>query len=62
MSNYLQMPYQDIIGENSPVQKALKYLRVFADEKPMPNANTIQIGIGPNSDAPIGIVRWYWFD
>lgn len=42
MSNYLQMPYQDIIGENSPVQKALKYLRVFADEKPMPNANTTQ--------------------
>ena len=42
MSNYLQMPYQDIIGENSLVQKALKYLRVFADEKPMPNANTTQ--------------------
>lgn len=42
MNNHLQMPYQDIIGENSPVQQAMKRLRLFAKEKPMPNANTIQ--------------------
>lgn len=42
MSNNLQMPFQDIIGENSPVQQALKHLRILADEKPMPNANSDQ--------------------
>ncbi|TEB06477.1 hypothetical protein Psch_00004 [Pelotomaculum schinkii] len=42
MSNNLQMPFQDIVGENSPVQQALKHLRILADEKPMPNANTDQ--------------------
>lgn len=42
MSNNLQMPFQDIVGESSPVQQALKLLRIFAGEKPMPNANTNQ--------------------
>lgn len=42
MSNHLQMPFQDIVGDNSPVQQALKHLRILADEKPMPNANTDQ--------------------
>lgn len=42
MSNNLQMPFQDIVGEDSPVQQALKHLRILADEKPMPNANSDQ--------------------
>ncbi|AKG33313.1 hypothetical protein [Paenibacillus durus] len=42
MSNYLQIPFQDLIGEKSPVQQALKCLRSMADKKPMPNANTDQ--------------------
>ncbi|MNO25525.1 hypothetical protein D3C76_153650 [compost metagenome] len=39
-TNNLQMPYQDLIGEKSPVQKTLKLLRLLAHEKPMPNAST----------------------
>lgn len=42
MSDHLQMPFQDIVGKNSPVQQALKHLRTLTDEKPMPNANTEQ--------------------
>ncbi|ACV64580.1 hypothetical protein Dtox_3886 [Desulfofarcimen acetoxidans DSM 771] len=42
MSNNLQMPFQDIVGEDSPVQQALRHLRILADEKPMPNANSDQ--------------------
>jgi hypothetical protein len=42
VSNNLQMPFQDIVGKDSSVQQALKHLRILADEKPMPNANTDQ--------------------
>lgn len=43
MSNNLQMPFQDIVGEDSSVQQVLKLLHILlADEKPMPNANTNQ--------------------
>lgn len=42
MGNNLQMPFQDIDGKDSPIQQALKHLRIFADEKPMPNANSDQ--------------------
>lgn len=42
MSNNLQIPFQGIVGEDSPVQQALKNLRILADEKPIPNANTEQ--------------------
>lgn len=42
MSNSLQIPFQEIVGERSPVQQTLKHLRAWADEKPMPNVNTNQ--------------------
>lgn len=33
---------KDVIGESSPVQQFLKQLRAWANDKPMPNANTEQ--------------------
>lgn len=40
MSNQLQLPYQDVVGSESPVQKAIKLLRDIANEKPITIANT----------------------
>lgn len=42
MNDHLQLPYQDIVGESSPVQQALRCFRAIAKEMPMPNANTEQ--------------------
>lgn len=42
MSNQLQKPFSDIIGEKSPVQKMLKLAWHFAEAKPETVANTIE--------------------
>lgn len=42
MSNQLQKPFSDIIGEKSPVQKMQKIAWHFADVKPETVANTVE--------------------
>lgn len=42
MSNRLQKPFSDIIGEKSPVQKMIKLAWHFAEIKPETVANTIE--------------------
>lgn len=42
MSNQLQKPFSDIIGEKSPVQKMLKIAWHFAEVKPETVANTVE--------------------
>lgn len=42
MSNQLQKPFSDIIGENSPVQRMIKLAWHFAEIKPETVANTIE--------------------
>lgn len=42
MSNQLQKPFSDIIGETSPIQKMLKFAWHFAEAKPETVANTIE--------------------
>lgn len=42
MSNHLQKPFSDIIGEKSPIQKAVKLAWQFAENKPETVANTAE--------------------
>lgn len=42
MSNQLQKPFSDIVGEESPVQKMLKLAWHFAEIKPETIANTVE--------------------
>ena len=40
MSNHLQKPFKDIVGNSSPVQKTIKIIKYIIEEKPLTKAKT----------------------
>ena len=64
MGNQLQNTFSDIIGQRSPVQKAIKLNWRLANEKPNTMAKTSESKIIGSSylDSFIGFNGEYWFD